>query len=51
MNHFDHNSIIFEKVKEKIISLARDFNKEVLMTLLSIETGIENYAELTEKLN
>lgn len=45
----DVNELIYNIVNRRIIELAKHFNKEVLMTVLSIETGIDDYEELINK--
>lgn len=45
----DVNELIYNIVNRRIVELAKHFNKEVLMTVLSIETGIYDYEELTNK--
>lgn len=47
----DMNEVVFNTIKKRIVTLTEHFNKEVLMTLLCMETGIEDYEELTQKLN
>lgn len=49
--NLDINLVVYETVRKRIISLAQRFNKEVLMSLTSIETGIEDYNELLAKIN
>lgn len=45
----DINKKIYKTVNRRILSLTKIFNREVLMTLFSIEEGIEDYDELTKR--
>lgn len=45
----DVNELIYNIVNRRIKELSKHFNKEVLMTMLSIETGVESYEELVIK--